>query len=390
MVAATKLPIAPQSTTRVYQCNICTEKYPIVQHFCNNCWEKKGIRNELFTTRDVYCLDKILSYNAFMNLIVGGRRGGKTYACATYCINRWEQFKEKFAWIRRYKTEEENALKAFVKLGYKFDKKGVYIETDEPTGEEDFEDTSDKKKKRKTKNKLNKLYIGLFFSVSTASRIRGGEFGDFTTMVWDEYGDEAGTEFKKEFLLFNSIVVSLFDEKENCKVFVLSNNVNRFLPIYQHAEVRWDQEWSYNWQKDVVTHVWKRDFEFIGSASKWLQSTDYYNYAVHNKPLDYDAQLIEKYMLEFAENIFCFKLGLIKQNLRLVEYPDGYAIDYCERCRHPCAIIDTVNAIRHVQTKEQSKQIHLLNLYMGKKLKYSTPEIKQEITFWVSHHLYLI
>lgn len=360
---------------QIYTCKKCDIKYEEIPNECIKC------KLSNFILVDMYCLDKILSYNTFLHLIIGGRGWGKSYETAKYCINRWLKHGEKFLIIKRYLTELQKSLEAFIKLGYLVDKKGVYYT-------EIIENPLNNKKKIKINH-----YIGDIVTVSTASRARGGEFNSTFTIVWDEYADEIGFSFKqerKEFRFFNSLIETVFRNKEGCKAFILSNNANRFLSIYQHAQVKWDHEWTYNWNKEVVAHVLEDVKEPTGSTAKWLKTTDYYDYAYKNKPMDYDPQLIETYKLEYQKSEFCFKLANIPGNLSITKINNEYAINYCDKCNHEYFTIDEINAIKNVREINYNKQMILLDLYMKKLLRYVTPEIKQEITTWVGRNLHLI
>lgn len=366
----------------VYQCKKCTFKYKEKPNYCTN---KNGLcKSENFIKVKVYCLDKILSYRAFVNAIIGGRRKGKTYAVAEFCIDRWKTEKSKFTWVRRYKTEMKKALDSFSKLGYKVDGSGVYFE--EITTEIKLVKGKEKELEKKTK-----IYIGTIVTITTASRIRGGEFNDYDTLVIDEYGDEAGTTFKKEFTLINSLITSIIDEKEFGIVFVLSNNVDRFLPLYNKIGVKWDQEWTYNWQNSSVAHVVEdKDRVWVGASAPWLRDTEYFDYAIHNRPMDFDKQLIEKYKLDFIEPEFCFKLGGLNENLCLRKYNNNFVIDECYKCNHDWIAIDNSNSIKFIKSINQTNQMKLLQLYLKQIILYTTPKYKLEFTSWIQNHLYLL
>ena len=52
-----------------------------------------------------YDFNKILSYNAFLNIIIGERGVGKTYGSKKYVINRFLKKGKQFVYIRRYETD---------------------------------------------------------------------------------------------------------------------------------------------------------------------------------------------------------------------------------------------------------------------------------------------
>ena len=62
-----------------------------------------------------YDLTKILSYNAFLNFIVGGRGVGKTYNTSKFVINQFIKKGYEFVYIRRYKSDLKKSLPTFFK-----------------------------------------------------------------------------------------------------------------------------------------------------------------------------------------------------------------------------------------------------------------------------------
>ena len=52
-----------------------------------------------------YSYDKVLSYNAFLNILIGERGVGKTYGAKKYVINRFLKKNKQFVYIRRYETD---------------------------------------------------------------------------------------------------------------------------------------------------------------------------------------------------------------------------------------------------------------------------------------------
>lgn len=60
-----------------------------------------------------YDYDKILSYNAMLNFLLGERGVGKTYGVTKFVVNQFLKKKEDFAYIRRYKSEISAAVPSF-------------------------------------------------------------------------------------------------------------------------------------------------------------------------------------------------------------------------------------------------------------------------------------
>jgi Podovirus DNA encapsidation protein (Gp16). len=52
-----------------------------------------------------YKPDRVISYNALLNLIIGERGVGKSYGFKTYAVNRFLNKNKQFAYVRRYETD---------------------------------------------------------------------------------------------------------------------------------------------------------------------------------------------------------------------------------------------------------------------------------------------
>ena len=57
-----------------------------------------------------YSPERIISYNALLNLIIGERGVGKTYGFKTYAVKRFLNKGKQFAYIRRYDTDLEASV----------------------------------------------------------------------------------------------------------------------------------------------------------------------------------------------------------------------------------------------------------------------------------------
>ena len=54
-----------------------------------------------------YDLNKTLSHNAFINIVIGSRGTGKTYALKNKALNNYLKKGEQFIYLRRYKEESK-------------------------------------------------------------------------------------------------------------------------------------------------------------------------------------------------------------------------------------------------------------------------------------------
>lgn len=60
-----------------------------------------------------YDYNKILSYGAMLNFLLGERGVGKTYGATKFVVNQFLKKNEEFAYIRRYKNELSESIPKF-------------------------------------------------------------------------------------------------------------------------------------------------------------------------------------------------------------------------------------------------------------------------------------
>ena len=60
-----------------------------------------------------YDYQRILSYNALLNFIIGERGVGKSYGAKKYVAQRFIKKHKQFVYLRRYKTELSKSFKKF-------------------------------------------------------------------------------------------------------------------------------------------------------------------------------------------------------------------------------------------------------------------------------------
>ena len=117
-----------------------------------------------------YNYDRVLSYNAFINILIGERGVGKTYGITKEVIERFLKYGERFVYIRRYKTELSKSAPKF------FDKV------------KDIEEF----KPFKFKYNSNEFYIddklaGYSVVLSTAQQLKGSNYNNVKWFIFDEF-----------------------------------------------------------------------------------------------------------------------------------------------------------------------------------------------------------
>ena len=163
-----------------------------------------------------YSLRKCLSYNRYLNILIGGRGIGKTYQLKKYVIEQFIKSKKQFVWLRRYKTEIKEATDGFFTKhknnypNHKFEIKGktAYID-----GEQ----------------------AGRFIALTNADILKGSDdFSSVTTIVYDEFIIDNKSSFRRylpnELRVFTDLQETIFRTRQDGKVFMLANALSMVNP----------------------------------------------------------------------------------------------------------------------------------------------------------------
>ena len=119
-------------------------------------------------TRNLYYdYSRILTYNAFLNILIGERGVGKTYGASKLVVKKAIQKGEQFAYIRRYKTELKKSVPKFfeaLKENEEFPQYSLYTK-----GNTFY---------------LNDDPIGYAMSLSTAQSLKGTNFSKVKYIIF--------------------------------------------------------------------------------------------------------------------------------------------------------------------------------------------------------------
>lgn len=168
-----------------------------------------------------YDLSKALSYQAFLNFLLGERGCGKTYSTSKFITKQFINKGEQFAYIRRYKTELQKSVPKF------FD---PLIKNDEFPN-------------HKMYTKGDKFYIddkiaGFSMTLSTAQNLKSTNFPNVKYIVFDEFIIEEGQShyLKNEVEIFLGLIETIARMRE-VKVFMLANAITITNPYFIYFDV---------------------------------------------------------------------------------------------------------------------------------------------------------
>lgn len=131
-----------------------------------------------------YSLDKVISYNIPVNIIITERGYGKSFSVKKYVIDQYLKKHSSFIYIRRY----ENELKSVFEGGSSENPKDF------------FDDLKDLFSEHNLKAKNRKFYcdnqvFGYAKRMTEAQDLKSGSYKNISTIIIDEYPIEKGKRY---------------------------------------------------------------------------------------------------------------------------------------------------------------------------------------------------
>ena len=239
-----------------------------------------------------YNLDKVLSYNAFLNIIIGERGVGKTYSAKKYVINRWLKKRKQFVYIRRYETDLEAS---------------VGSTSDDKFFEQVKSEFPDHEFKINKSKKVRKLYIdnnvcGYALPLSSADSLKSSTYENVDTIIYDEFMLKEGSSqhyLRNEPEIILDIVETV-GRLRDVKLFLLGNAISSTPPIMSYFNVTLPYNSDIKLFKDgliLVNYIKNepyREFKKSTKFGKLIEGTRYSRYAIDNEFLTDSKSFIRK------------------------------------------------------------------------------------------------
>ena len=182
---------------------------------------------------EYYSTQKIEKKNATYNVIFGERSNGKTYALLLKSIKAYFKNGEQFAYVRRWKeditgrraqrlfsgindNQEISKLSHGKFTGVHYWAGKFYLCTYDENGKVIYGDND---------------VIGFTFSLSDGEHDKSTSFPQITTIIFDEFLTNR-LYLVDEFVLFMNTVSTIVRRRENVKIYMLGNTVNKYCPYF--------------------------------------------------------------------------------------------------------------------------------------------------------------
>lgn len=180
-----------------------------------------------------YSLVNILQIHAVYNMIIGERSNGKTYSVLEYCIKDYCENGNQMALIRRYLESfigkrGEAMFEALVSNGVvkkysngKFDKI-VYRASRWWLAKYD---------EKLEKNILDEKPFCFGFALNATEHDKSTSYPKVKNILFDEFITRS-TYLSDEFVLFMNTLSTIIREKDDVKIFMCANTVNKYCPYF--------------------------------------------------------------------------------------------------------------------------------------------------------------
>ena len=231
-----------------------------------------------------YSLQRVLSFNALINLIIGERGVGKSYSAKKHVINRFIKHDEEFVYLRRYKTELKTSVPKFF---------------DDINANNEF-------KGHDMKVKNNLFYIddkiaGYALPLSTANILKSTSFAKVKTIIFDEFIIDKGCYhyLQNEVEQFLDIIETV-GRLRDIKVFMLGNAISITNPYFTYFNLSLPYNSDVALFKDgsiLVNYIRNDNYREIKKNSRFgklIDGTEYGKYAIDNEFLRDSKAFIKK------------------------------------------------------------------------------------------------
>ena len=321
-----------------------------------------------------YSYDKVLSYHAMMNYIIGERGCGKSYGLKKYLLNRFKKKNRQFIYLRRYDTELKKSLK-----DNEFFKD---VENDPMFINDEFNVRGDK-------FYMNGKVCGYAIPLSKASIYKSVPFPNVDIIMYDEFLIDNATyhylpDEPEKLLDFIETVGRLRD----IQVFCLGNNISLVNPYFDYFNISLPYNSDIKTFKNgliLINYIKNEAYRKVKKESKFgtlIDGTKYGEYAIDNQSLKDNNNFIKK---KNPKSKFFF-------NIIINNHTYGVWMDYNSNemyiskmynANHPVTI--TFNYSDHSENTImlKSKSVFFQNLvkhYMNANLYFDNLQIKSDIT----------
>lgn len=256
-----------------------------------------------FDTSIFWDIDRTLTHNALINIIVGNRGGGKSYGAKTRGIKNFINKGEQFGYIRRYRDDLKKPLEQFYKdIAQEFPDHECKVEGDKVY----IRIKAGNEKEKWTEKDI----AGYGFSLSTANNKKSMSYPNVTMLIFDEFLLEEGNqrylpnEVEKLLNLYET-VARPGSNHPRVSLWLLGNAISVTNPYFLYFNLKMpttkdkNDKWIWKHPNKPILVEDVRNEGFIDVKKKTefgrlVHGTNYADFSIENKFLLDDDTFIEK------------------------------------------------------------------------------------------------
>lgn len=183
------------------------------------------------TENKYYSLAEILKKNADYNIIFGERSNGKTFAALEYGLKQYVATGKQFAYIRRWREDlrgkrAESLFNAHVANGLISKLTDGEYNSVFYNSNKWYLGTRDGDKKT-----VCETPFAYGFCLSESEHDKSTSFPNIATIIFDEFLTRR-YYLPDEFMLFMNVLSTIIRDRNDVKIFMLGNTVNKFCPYF--------------------------------------------------------------------------------------------------------------------------------------------------------------
>lgn len=330
-----------------------------------------------------YDFNKLLSYNALLNFVIGERGVGKSYGAKKYCVNHWKKKRKQFVYLRRYKTELKKALGTNKEPKFFNQIKKEFPEDKLSNSAESFY--------------CNGEVIGYAMPLSTANILKSSSYEDVDTIIFDEFTIDKGTYhyLQNEVIQFLDVIETVARLRD-IRVILLGNAISITNPYFAFFNLSLPYNSEFKLFKDgliVVNYIKNMEYRKAKKETRFgklIEGTSYGKYAIDNEMLRDSKAFVRKK----SNNVKFYFIFIVNG----VYY--GVWIDYKEKLMFVshdydpnCPFIFSLNTNDHteqtlfIKVKNNPFFKTMISYYRLAKLNFESQQIKNEVMEEISKFL---
>ena len=182
-----------------------------------------------------YTLDALLSKNAHYNIIIGQRSNGKSTAVLRYALKNYCETRKQTAYVRRHEDPDlrpriaGGVCNGIVALGFVDELTQGQWTTIIYKNQQWFLACPDPENEGKVITDDKPFMIG--FAVSQQEKYKSTAYPDINTVIFEEFLTKS-FYLVDEFMLFMNLLSTIIRERDDVKIFMIGNTVNKYAPYF--------------------------------------------------------------------------------------------------------------------------------------------------------------